>query len=283
MSKNILHNKTRHYWRPRITNVAKLDTGNKNFNVRWQQNLQQTHSVDFSSVDYYSPRTEQYFSTPWRQTQVNIRIMESFRLERNFKIIRSNCLTLHVMLPSPPLNHVSEHHIYTSSKSLQGWWPNHFPGQPVPVLDKPFGEEVFPNTQPKPPVVQLQAISSCPIACDLGQETDTQLTPSSFQAAVEVDKFPPEPPLLQIKTPVPSAILHKTCAPGPCQLCCPFLDTQNIASVGGYITISSVFLYTSFWTPFHDLKTVSKGKNLKHFTGRKFVSFSIKYLCYTTT
>ncbi|KAK4809530.1 hypothetical protein QYF61_015366 [Mycteria americana] len=43
-------------------------------------------------------------------------------------------------LPSPPLNHVPKHHIYTPFKYLQGWRLNHFPGQPVRMLDNPFGE-----------------------------------------------------------------------------------------------------------------------------------------------
>ena len=37
--------------------------------------------------------------------------------------------------------------------------------QPLPwaawsVLDSPFGEEIFPNIQSKPPLAQLEAISS---------------------------------------------------------------------------------------------------------------------------
>jgi len=30
--------------------------------------------------------------------------------------------------------------------------------QPVPMLDNPFSEEIFPNTQCKPPLAQLEAI-----------------------------------------------------------------------------------------------------------------------------
>jgi len=32
------------------------------------------------------------------------------------------------------------------------------------MLNNPFGEEIFLKIQSKPPLVQLQAISSCPIA-----------------------------------------------------------------------------------------------------------------------
>ncbi|KAK4824258.1 LOW QUALITY PROTEIN: hypothetical protein QYF61_012524 [Mycteria americana] len=53
--------------------------------------------------------------------------------------------------------------------------------QPVPMLDKPFSEVKFPNIQSKPPLVQLKAISSCPIICYLGEETDPHLSTPSFQ------------------------------------------------------------------------------------------------------
>ncbi|KAK4832279.1 hypothetical protein QYF61_021678 [Mycteria americana] len=82
---------------------------------------------------------------------------------------------------------------------LSGWRLNHFPGQPVPMLDNTFSEEIFPNIQSKPPLVQLEAISSCPMVCYLGEETDTHLSTTSFQT------------------------LH--------QLCCPSLGTLQHLSV----------------------------------------------------
>ncbi|KAK4811283.1 hypothetical protein QYF61_023335 [Mycteria americana] len=63
----------------------------------------------------------------------------------------------------------------------EGWRLNHFPGQPVPMLDNPFSEVKFPNIQSKPPLAQLEAISSCPITCYLGEETDPHLSTTSFQ------------------------------------------------------------------------------------------------------
>ena len=63
------------------------------------------------------------------------------------------------------------------------------------------GEEIFPNTQSKPPLVQLEAISSRPIACYLGRETDPHLATTSFQVVVESNKVSPEPPFLQVKPP----------------------------------------------------------------------------------
>ncbi|KAK4825578.1 hypothetical protein QYF61_000577 [Mycteria americana] len=84
------------------------------------------------------------------------RITESYRLEKTSKIIESNRKPT---LPKPPLNHVPKHLIQMSFKYFQGWQLNHFPGQPVPMLDNPFREEKFPNIQSKPPLVQLEAIS----------------------------------------------------------------------------------------------------------------------------
>ncbi|KAK4808977.1 hypothetical protein QYF61_015211 [Mycteria americana] len=48
---------------------------------------------------------------------------------------------------------------------------------PVPMLNNPFSEVKFPNIQAKPPLTQLEAISSRPITCYLGEETD----PTSLQ------------------------------------------------------------------------------------------------------
>ncbi|KAK4826416.1 hypothetical protein QYF61_008949 [Mycteria americana] len=65
--------------------------------------------------------------------------------------------------------------------SWKGWRLNHFPGQPLPMLDNPFSEVKFPNIQSKPPLAQLEAISSHPITSQLGEETDPHLATTSFQ------------------------------------------------------------------------------------------------------
>ncbi|KAK4806202.1 hypothetical protein QYF61_001126 [Mycteria americana] len=95
--------------------------------------------------------------------------------------LRSSSPTVNLTLPRPPLHHVPKHLIQTSFKYLQGWRLNHFPGQPVPMLDNPFSEVKFPNIQSKPPLAQLEAISSCPITCYLGEETDPHRSTTSFQ------------------------------------------------------------------------------------------------------
>lgn len=46
-----------------------------------------------------------------------LRIIELFRLEKNFKITKSH----NPALPSPPLNHTPKNLIYMSLKPLQGW------------------------------------------------------------------------------------------------------------------------------------------------------------------
>ncbi|KAK4822676.1 hypothetical protein QYF61_019043 [Mycteria americana] len=109
-----------------------------------------------------------------------------------------------------------------------GWRLNHFPGQPVPMLDNPFSEEKFPNIQSKPPLAQLEAISSRPITCYLGEETDPHLSTTSFQA---------KPP--QLPQPLLIRLLLQTLH----QLRCPSLDTLqhlNVSLVVGGPKLNTV-------------------------------------------
>ncbi|KAK4814531.1 hypothetical protein QYF61_022020 [Mycteria americana] len=112
---------------------------------------------------------------------------------------------------------------------FSGWQLNHFPGQPVPMLGNPFSEVKFPNIQSKPPLAQPEAISSCPITCYLGEETDPHLSTTSFQA-----KQPQFPQLLLIRLVLQT--LH--------QLHCPSLDTLqhlNVSLVVGGPKLNTVF------------------------------------------
>jgi len=68
-------------------------------------------------------------------------------------------------------------------------------------LTTPSVKKFFPNIQSKPPLAQLEAIASHPIASYLGEETNPCLTTASFQVAVESDQVPPHPPLLATKQP----------------------------------------------------------------------------------
>ncbi|KAK4811896.1 hypothetical protein QYF61_014929 [Mycteria americana] len=126
-----------------------------------------------------------------------------------------------------------------------GWRLNHFPGQPVPMLDNPLGEEKFPNIQSKPPLAQLEAISSCPITCYLGEETDPHLSTTSFQAVVESDKVSPQPPFLQAKqSQLPQPLLIRLLLQTLPQLRCPSLHPLqylNIPLVVGGPKLNTVF------------------------------------------
>ncbi|KAK4823926.1 hypothetical protein QYF61_008312 [Mycteria americana] len=111
----------------------------------------------------------------------------------------------------------------------KGWRLNHFPGQPVPMLENPFSEEKFPNLQSKPPLVQLEAISSCPITCYLGEETDPHFSTASFQ-----DK----------QSQLPQPLLRRLLLQTLHQLCCPSLDTLhhlNVPLVVGGPKLNTVF------------------------------------------
>ncbi|KAK4823411.1 hypothetical protein QYF61_001785 [Mycteria americana] len=101
-------------------------------------------------------------------------------------------------------------------RSSAGWRLNHFPGQPVSMLDNPFSEVKFPNIQSKPPLAQLEAISSHPITCYLGEETDPHLSTTSFQAK---QSQLPQPLLIRLVL----QTLH--------QLRCPSLDTLQHLNV----------------------------------------------------
>ncbi|KAK4822886.1 hypothetical protein QYF61_021105 [Mycteria americana] len=117
--------------------------------------------------------------------------------------------------------------------------------RPVPMLDNPFSEEIFPNIQSKPPLAQLEAISSCPITCYLGEDTDPHLTTTSFQVVVESNKVSPQPPFLQAKQPqFPQPLLIRLVLQTLHQLRCPSLDTLqhlNVSLVVGGPKLNTVF------------------------------------------
>ncbi|KAK4823855.1 LOW QUALITY PROTEIN: hypothetical protein QYF61_007503 [Mycteria americana] len=119
------------------------------------------------------------------------------------------------------------------------------PGKPANIMDFRAGrrdteawenrstpERIFLNIQSKPPLVQLEAISSCPIACYLAAETDPHLSTTSFQAVVESDKVSPQPPILQTKQPqFPQPLLIRLLLQTLHQLRCPSLDTLQHLNV----------------------------------------------------
>ncbi|KAK4817730.1 hypothetical protein QYF61_026530 [Mycteria americana] len=140
--------------------------------------------------------------------------------------LRSSSPTVNLTLPSPPLYHVPKHLIQTDGDSTTSL------GSLFQCLITPFSELKFPNSQSKTPLVQLEAISSRPITCYLGEETDPRLSTTSFQVVVESDKVSPQPPFLQAKQPqFPQPLLIRLLLQTLHQLRCPSLDTLQPLNV----------------------------------------------------
>jgi len=74
---------------------------------------------------------------------------------------------------------------------LQGWGLHHCPGQPGPRPDHSCRKEIFPNIQPEPSLMQLEAIASRPVAGYWGGDTNPRLTTPSCQEAVEIEEVSP--------------------------------------------------------------------------------------------
>ena len=73
----------------------------------------------------------------------------------------------------------------------------HLPGQPIPIPDHSFLKSFFPNIQPEPPLVQLKAFPSCPIASYVGEEADPHHATTSFLVAIVRKRVSLEAALLQ--------------------------------------------------------------------------------------
>jgi len=58
--------------------------------------------------------------------------------------------------------------------------------------DHSFSNEIFPDIQSKPPLMQLQAISPSPGGSYLEEETNTCLATTSFQVVAEKNKVSPQ-------------------------------------------------------------------------------------------
>lgn len=100
-------------------------------------------------------------------------VIEPLRLEKTSKISLSN------LWPTPP-SHAAKCQVCSFSEHFQGWWLNHCPGQPVPMLNHSYSEEILPNIQLEPPLVQFEAISLYPIPSSLREEADPHLTTNSW-------------------------------------------------------------------------------------------------------
>lgn len=66
-------------------------------------------------------------------------------------------------------HHVPERVVKILRDLCQAWRCDHFPEEPVPVLNHSLGDGPFLNIQPKPPLIQLHAVSLSPVS---GHETE---------------------------------------------------------------------------------------------------------------
>ena len=116
------------------------------------------------------------------------------------------------------------------------------PQKPAPTPDNSSSNKIFPNIQSKPPLMQLEAISSCRITCYLGEETSAQLTTTTIQVAVESSKVPPQPPFLQAEqSQFPQPLLTRLTLQTLHQLCCSSLHMLQQLNV---------FLVVRGWTQY---------------------------------
>lgn len=86
-------------------------------------------------------------------------ITESIRLEKASEIIESN-LWQNITASTRPWHWVP-HPAFL--RTPQGRRLRHLPALSVPVSNHPFYKEILPNTQTKPPLAQLETVSSCPV------------------------------------------------------------------------------------------------------------------------
>ena len=121
----------------------------------------------------------------------NDRIIESWRLEKTSKIIKSN----HQPITTMSWSAISTRFLNTSRNGDS----TTFLGSLFQRLYYSFNKEIFPNIQSKPPLTQFEAIASHSITCYLGEETNTHLNTTVCQLVVESNKVFLQPPLLQTK------------------------------------------------------------------------------------
>ena len=105
-----------------------------------------------------------------------------------------------------PTDHIPQCHIPTVLEHLQGQWLPHLPAQPVPSITALSEKKRFLISN-LPPLMQLEAITSCLIAVTWDKRTP-HITTSCCQAFVESDKVSPVPLLLhtepsQFPQPIP--------------------------------------------------------------------------------
>lgn len=86
--------------------------------------------------------------------------------------------------------------ISATSTHFLGWVLRYLSAQPIPILNQSYSEEILPDVHSKPPLVQLEAVSSHHITYHLRTETSSILTAASFQVVVGRDELCLQAPLL---------------------------------------------------------------------------------------
>lgn len=94
--------------------------------------------------------------------------MDSLRQEKASKIIES-CPEPHTAMFTTKVRPQAAH---PHGLNTSGLVTPALPWQSVSMPDNPSSEEFFPNTQPKLPLLQPEAVASCAIPCYLAEQTD---------------------------------------------------------------------------------------------------------------
>lgn len=157
------------------------------------------------------------------------KIIESFRLWKEGPIINLTFL-------NQPLKDVPKCLIYLSSKYLQRWWLNCFPEQLLQWFTAPLVKKFFPNSQPKPPLLNPEVISTCLISCFLGDDTNPHVS-NFLSGSCRRVRNHPEPSFLHTKPPQFPQNISSEASSSSCLLailcalippCYPFCDWNEL-------------------------------------------------------
>ena len=94
------------------------------------------------------------------------------------------------LLKQGHLEPAAQEHIQTASEYLQGWRIHNLPRQPVPVLDHPHSDKVFPHVQREPPMFQFVPIASGPVTGHHRAEPGSIYLAPLLQVLINTDEIP---------------------------------------------------------------------------------------------
>lgn len=116
-----------------------------------------------------------------------------------WKRTQKSSSTINPGLQSPPLPGTTFTHFLNTSRSSDFTTSL---GSFFQCLTTPSINNIFPDIHSKPPLAHLDAVPSLSVTCYFWEETNPHVAIVSFQAVVESNKVPPEPPFLQAKYPL---------------------------------------------------------------------------------